>query len=86
MWIRPVTQRVGFSEQLSSVFRFGRIIDKPVGTLPIKLPYVTLTFDSISEYTFVDITDGDSRTLLKRLSDMKLLWRVDRGLVSHSVT
>ncbi len=80
----PPPQRIGFAEQISSVFRFGRLLEKPVGSLPIKFHYMLLAFNNISEYTFVDITDGDSRMLLKRLGDMKLLWCVDRGVVSHS--
>jgi hypothetical protein len=82
----PPTRKIGLVEQLSSIFRFGRIIEKPVGSLPIKLPQKALTFDNISEYTFVDIADGNSRMLLKRLGDMKLIWLVERDMVSKSAT
>lgn len=78
------TRRIGMADQLSSVFRFGRVIEKQVGSIPIKLSQKALTFDNISEFTFVDITDGDSRMLLRRLSDMKLIWLVERGIVSKS--
>jgi hypothetical protein len=80
----PPVRRVGIMEQATSIFRSGNLIKEPTGTISIKLPYDALNFDSLSEYSFVDLADDESRMTLIRLRDMKLMWRVNRGLVSHS--
>lgn len=82
----PPPQRRGPQEQLASLFHFGRFIEKSTGTVPLKIDLPLLTYDGVSEYSLVDIVEGTSRMLLKRTGDMKLLWRVDRDLVSHSAT
>ena len=80
----PTIKKIKFVDQISSLFRYSRIVEKSQGALPIKLPISVLTFDRISEYTFVDITNGKTRMLLKRLGDMKLLWHVEREATSLS--
>jgi hypothetical protein len=80
----PLLQRWGPHEQLTSLFHFGRVIEKSTGSLPLKMDLTTLTYNGISEYLLVDIAEGNSRMLLKRTGDMTLLWRVDHDLVSHS--
>jgi hypothetical protein len=71
-------------DQISSIFQCGRTLEKSNGTLSIKFSRDTLTFDRISEFTFVDITDGNSRMLLRRLSDQILIWLVERKEISIS--
>lgn len=80
----PPVRRIGIIEQTSSIFRNGNLIKKSTGTISIRLPYEALNFDPLSEYSFVDLVDGESRMALIRISDMKLVWRVTHGLISHS--
>jgi hypothetical protein len=80
----PAARRIGLVDQISSIFQYGRILKKPNGTLPIKFSRNTLSIDRISEFTFVDITDGNTRMLLRRLSDQKLIWLVEREAISLS--
>jgi hypothetical protein len=80
----PPIKPIGLVDQLTSFFHFGRLVEKDTGSLPMKIPILALTFDSHSEYTFVDITDGKTHMSLKRTSDMKLQWRVDQGLISRT--
>jgi len=82
----PPIRRIGLVDQISSIFRYGRIIEKRVGSIAIKLPQKALTFDRISEFTFVNISDGNTRMLLRRLSDMKFIWLIERETISHSAT
>ena len=78
----PAVSRIGLVDQGSSFFRYSRILEKSTGTLPKILSRNALTFGRISEFTFVDITDGNTRMLLRRLGDMKLIWLVEREAIS----
>jgi hypothetical protein len=80
----PDVKKIGLVDQISSIFRYGRILEKSNGSLPIKISRNALTFNGISEFTFVDITDGNNRMQLRRLGDMKLIWCVEREVIPLS--
>jgi hypothetical protein len=68
------------------MFFFQGLLKTPTGTVSMKIDTASLTYDGVSEYSLVDLTEGNTRMLLKRTGDRKLVWQVDRDLVSYSAT
>ncbi|MBI5035284.1 MAG: hypothetical protein HZB51_32555 [Chloroflexi bacterium] len=79
-------QRYGPREQLTSMLLFGGCLEMPTGSVSPRIDMMTLAYEGVVEYSLVELRNDKSQMLLKRTGDRKLIWRVERDLLSHSAS